>query len=136
MKKIILIALPAFAAGIIVQRFVMPYFATKDIKINSDTLISNKTPDVKSIIRDKFFYDTLFDGEKFNVDHIDVPYGDYFTLTNKSSEATMETVSDYAPLSSPRPYGEGEQIKARMDMKGNFYIEEKGTHQRMTISVK
>lgn len=136
MKKIILVGILAFAAGILFSNTILPYIHTHDININADTLISNKLPDVKSIIRDKFIYDTTFDGEKFNTGHIDVPYGDYFTLTNKSADTQMSILSNVPQLNTPRPYGEEEKLQLRFDIKGNFYVEEKNTHSRMTITVK
>lgn len=113
-----------------------PDVLSNGILFKPEVLISNEP--LKSLEQTELNeYIVEYKDGKFSRTNITVPVGRYFVLVNKSPEKLMDVVSTLKPLSTPRPYGLEEQLRLRLDSKGEYYIQEKGnTDNQLLITVK
>ena len=136
MKRTVLLFIFAFGIGFITHALFFPEVLSNGILFKPEVLISNdplktfETPEENEYIVE-------YRNGKFSRTNITVPVGRYFVLINKSPDTLMDVVSTLKPLSTPRPYGLEEQVRLRLDSKGQYYIQEKeNKNNQLVITVK
>lgn len=135
-KRILLVIILAFGLGFLTHALFFPDLLSNGIIFKPELLISNDP--IKNFEKPEAAeYVVEYRDGKFSRSNITVPVGRYFILINKSPDTLMNVVSTLKPLSTPRPYGLEEQIRLRLDSKGQFYIQEKeNRNNQLVITVK
>lgn len=73
----------------------------------------------------------------FDRHNITVPFSRYLVIRNDSPDTQMWLSSDLPSLTTVRGYGESEQVRSRMDKKGQFVVwDTKNPKERLVITVK
>lgn len=136
MKRILLSSIIAFLVGFLTHALFFPDLLSNGILFKPEVLISNEPLKTVQELEANEYVVEYKDG-KFSRSNITVPVGRYFILINKDPEKLMDIVSTLKTLSTPRPYGLEEQIRLRLDTKGQFYIQEKeNKSNQLMITVK
>lgn len=136
MKRTLLVFIIAFVLGFITHALLFPDFLSNGIVFKPEVLLSNEPLKTSSepIANE---YTVEYKDGKFSRSNITVPVTRYFILVNKSKSSLMDVTSSLKPLSTPRPYGFGEQLRLRLDTKGQYYIQDKTNNEnQITITVK
>lgn len=136
MKRAVLLFIIAFSIGFITHALFFPEVLSNGILFKPEVLIS--TDPLKTFEKpEENEYIVEYRDGKFSRSNITVPVGRYFVLINKSPDTLMDVVSTLEPLSTPRPYGLEEQVRLRLDSKGQYYIQEKeNKNNQLVITVK
>jgi hypothetical protein len=125
MKKTLLILSIGFIAGFLLHALVFPdLFANGIILLpqtsseqqkqqNSGTGLGSLHPIEQTI---------TYDGKTFSRTNITVEVSRYVRIINESTSHQMDLQSTYPPLTTPRPYGYKEEVRVRMDTKGQFVV--------------
>lgn len=136
MKRTILVFLVSFVLGFFSHALFFPDFLSNGILLQPDVVISNNPLQTLDQVEPSEYIVEYKDG-KFSRTNITVPVGRYFVLINKDENSLMDVVSTLEPLSTPRPYGLEEQVRLRLDSKGQYYIQEKDNEEnQLVITVK
>lgn len=136
MKRILLISVLFFGFGFIVHALFFPDLLSNGILFKPEVLISNDPIKTLETIEKNEYIVEYKDG-KFSRSNITVPVTRYFILINKSENSLMDVLSTVKGLTTPRPYGFGEQLRQRLDTKGQYYVQEKGdSTNQVVITVK
>jgi hypothetical protein len=141
MKKNIFLSILFFAFGFFTHAFFFSEVLSNGIadiipnNLSTESLIGAPTPAQKE--SNAFLTNITFDGDRFSRHNITIEVGSYLVITNTSKEKLMWLLSNTPLLSTPRGYGESEQIRVRMDTRGQFVVADKNNPQeKLIITVK
>lgn len=136
MKKAFLALIVGFTSGFLVHAYFFPDVLSNGIIFTPENLLSNEVSPTPNDQR-QLFTNITYNGEKFSRSNVTIGTGDYITVTNDSPDKPMWLMSNVPALSTPRGYGESEQVKSRMDTKGQFIIKDKNNpSEQVIITVK
>lgn len=138
-KKISAIVI-VFGLGFFAHALIFPnlFSQTPDLEATKVKILGDKTdPNIPdSTQANKSFTVSTFKDEAFHPNKIFMKQGYYVGIRNDDPEKLMWLVSETRELTTPRGYALGEQIKQRMDKKGEFIVYEKGSETPLTIVVQ
>lgn len=140
MIKKVAIIIAVFGLGFFAHALLFPnlFSQTPDLETTKAKILGENTDSntSDSTVTNKSFTVTTFKNEKFNPSKIFVKQGYYVGIRNDDPENLMWLVSETRELTTPRGYGLSEQIKQRMDKKGEFVVYEKNSEAPLTIVVQ
>lgn len=138
--KHLLLYLVLFAAGFLTHALFFPDFLANGILFQPEAVFSNLgSSNSASNQPQQTTHENVvtFSGSAFSRSNITIPISDYIVIRNDSTTTQMLLISDDSELSTPRPYGYKEQVRARLDKEGQYHVIEKnGSNARLTITVK
>ncbi len=140
MIKKIAIIIAVFGLGFFTHALLVPnlFSQTPDLEATKAKILGDKTdpntPD--STVTNKSLTITSFKNEKFHPSKIFMKQGYYIGIKNDDPDHLMWLLSETKELTTPRGYGLSEQIKQRMDKKGEFVVYEKNSEAPLTIVVQ
>lgn len=123
-----------FTAGFLTHALLFPEFLANGLIVKPEILISNENPLKAVEIQSE--HTVTFDGKKFSKNHIVVPVTRYLIIRNENEIARMSLSSNNQYLTTPRPYALGEQIRTRLDKKGDYLVKESATGEELLVTVK
>ncbi|GIW62038.1 MAG: hypothetical protein KatS3mg089_0890 [Patescibacteria group bacterium] len=139
MKRTVLIASIGFIGGFLLHSLFLPDFLTNGV------IFLPRAP-VQSIQKDRIndseqtdplLTKIAFNGSSFERTNVTIESSRYIAIVNMSENETMDLRSDLANLQTPRPYGYGEELRTRLDKKGQFLIwSAKNPQVRMLVTVR
>jgi hypothetical protein len=141
MKKTIFITLFSslfFSLGFITHALLFPDFLVNGFSDIQKIALPN-TASTPAPAGAKYAFETkiTYDGERFSRHNIVVGVGNYLMITNLASHSPMWLTSNDPQLATPRGYGESEQVRERMDTRGQFVVADKNNpEERIVITVK
>ena len=136
MKKRLILFVVAFVAGFLTHALVFPDFMSNGFTDISGIVIPQSTPAGSQQI-DPILTEITFDGNKFSKHNVRVAYSRYIQITNTSSSTLMWLESNLPELATVRGYGESEAVKAQMNKKGIFVVQNKNNPgEKLVITVK
>ena len=107
--------------------FVTPALPTPD-QGQTQAPSTNKVQNITTI---------TFDGQNFSRHNVAIEQSRYIVIVNTSKDTLMWLSSNNKDLATPRGYGEGEQVKTRLDDKGQFIVADKNNpSEKLIITVK
>jgi hypothetical protein len=137
MKRFILF-LVFFSFGFLTHAFFFPDFLANGISDVQQIAIPNAGPTKAIDSNLKFETKITYDGEHFNRHTVTIGVGSYLLITNTTKEnKLMWLLSNNPELATPRGYGESEQIRTRLETRGQYVVVDKNNPQeRLIITVK
>lgn len=138
MKKALLIVVLGFVAGFLTHALFFPDVLANGISDITQVVLPLPTPTQAAGGTQSSFITTItYDGTRFNRHNITIDVGNYLIIVNGAKQNLMWLVSNDPNLATTRGYGDSEQVKERMDTKGQFVVEDKNNPQeKVLITVK
>ena len=134
--KILLTSI-AFISGFLTHALFFPDFLANGITDIRQIVIPNPTPAGTASNTQAFETKITFDGTHFSRHNITNGVGNYLMIINIAQHNAMWLISNDPQLATPRGYGESEQVRERMDTRGQFVVEDKNNPQeRLIVIVK
>jgi hypothetical protein len=139
MKKTVLIAFVGFIGGFLLHSLFLPDFLTNGVIFLPRAPLQSVQGDKSNNIQqtDPLLTKIAFTGSSFERTNVTIESSRYITIVNMSQDETMDLRSDLPNLQTPRPYGYREELRARLDKKGQFLIwSAKNPQVRMLVTVR
>ena len=137
MKKAFIIFTITFVAGFLTHAFFFPEFLSNGIVDVGRLVIPIPAPTGSAKATDKFETIITFDGDHFSRHNIAISVGNYLMIRNVAMHHLMWLSSNDPQLATVRGYAESEQVRERMDTKGQFLVQDKNNpSERLIITVK
>lgn len=137
MKKGIFLSILFFALGFLTHALFFPEFLANGLSSVVPDPVVNTSVQTQTNENNAFMTNIDFDGENFSRHNITIEVGSYLTITNTSNDKLMWLFSNNKQLTTPRGYGQSEQIKVRMDERGAYAVIDKNNPQeKLIITVK
>ncbi len=139
MRRTILIALIGFIGGFVLHSLFFPDLLTNGViflpRAPLQSVQGDRINDSQQ--NDPLLTKIAFNGSSFERTNVTIESSRYIAIVNMSEDETMDLRSDLPNLQTPRPYGYREEIKARLDKKGQFLIwSAKDPQVRMLVTVR
>ena len=136
MKKTLLLCVITFVAGFLTHALFFPDFLANGIVDVQEIALPNPSPTTAQQQQAFETYITYKNGI-FNHHNVSLEVGSYLIITNQSSSHPMWLSSNTPQLATIRGYGESEQVRQRMDTRGQFVVADKNNQsERLVITVK
>ena len=135
MRKSLLLLIIGFGLGVLSHALVFPDFMANGIVLIPDRTIENaKLPPQPTLEPSTI---TITYNGSFSRHNVTVPFTRYIVIRNESENTQMWLDAELPQLSTVRGYAYGEQVRSRMDKKGQFIVQDKNNpHERLLITVK
>lgn len=136
MKKALVLCLLTFFGGFLTHAFVFPDFLANGIVDVQQIALPNPTP-TGAQTQQAFETYITYDGRSFNRHNVTIEVGSYLIITNTNSTKQMWLLSNNPLLETIRGYGESEQVREKIEEKGQFVVTDKNNpSERLVITVK
>lgn len=138
MRRGLLTLCSGFCIGFLMHAIIFPDLLTNGIILLPQTPQS-LTQEQQRVVPtlEQALVTVTFDGERFSRSNIVVPLSRYLRVVNESENVLMWLRSDLNGFTTPRGYAQGEEVRARMDKKGQFFvINKEDSRERLVITVK
>lgn len=123
-----------FGLGFLTHALFFPDILANGFTDVSSIVIPNTAPtQAASSPQDKFETVITYDGAHFNRHNIKISVGNYLTIRNMAKQNQMWLISNDPNLATNRGYAESEQVRERMDTKGDFAVADKNNPQEKLI---
>lgn len=140
MIKKLAIILAVFGLGFFTHALLFPNVLsqTPDLSSTKAKILGDKADPNKpdSTVTNKSFTVATFKNEKFHPSKVFMKQGYYVGIRNDDPDHLMWLVSESKELTTNRGYALSEQIKQRMDKKGEYTVYEKNSEAPFTIVVQ
>src|SRR5260221_14635016 len=139
MIKQIILLLFVFALGFFTHALFFPDFLSNGIIDIQQLVIPKPTtaPNQTTGDTNNFMSTITFKDGQFNRHNITIGVGNYLLITNISADHPMWLESNNPLLATVRGYGQSEQIRVRMDQRGQFVVADKhNPDEKLVITVK
>ena len=138
MKKMLLLVILAFVAGFLTHALFFPDVLANGFTDIQQVVLPLPTPTQAAGEPQSSFVTTVtYDGTHFSRHNLAIGAGNYLIIRNGSKQNLMWLLSNDPNLATDRGYGEAEQVKERMDTRGQFVVEDKNNPQeKLVITVK